>query len=137
MGGRLLPALEASGRRVRCLARRPEALASRVGVGTEVMAGDLPAAEPLPPALEEVHTAYYLVRSAGEGRRDRAAAERFAQAAVVVGVRKIVYLGGPDPATASPGPGDCREIARSLVRVGGAHVRVQGFDYHWIGQPVL
>jgi len=118
VGGRLLPALEASGRRVRCLARRPEALASRVGVGTEVVAGDLLAAEPLPPALEEVHTAYYLVRAAGQGHRDREAAERFAQAAVTAGVRKIVYLSGPEVAAASAGPGGCCEIGRILRESG-------------------
>jgi uncharacterized protein YbjT (DUF2867 family) len=42
VGGRLLHRLQDSGRhRVRCLTRRPEALVSRAGEGTEVVAGDV------------------------------------------------------------------------------------------------
>ena len=41
VGGRLLRALEAGGRSLRCMARRPEHLRSRVAAGTEVVAGDV------------------------------------------------------------------------------------------------
>ena len=41
IGGRLVPVLEAAGVRLRCLARQPAALASRVSPATEVVAGDL------------------------------------------------------------------------------------------------
>ena len=41
VGGRLLPLLEQAGVRVRCLARRPESLRSKVGPQTEVVAGDV------------------------------------------------------------------------------------------------
>ena len=41
IGGRLLAALEARGIPVRCLCRRPEFLASRVGPLTEVAGGDV------------------------------------------------------------------------------------------------
>lgn len=41
VGGRLLRALEARGERVRCLSRRPEVPAGRVGAGTEVVLGDV------------------------------------------------------------------------------------------------
>ena len=41
IGGRLVPVLEAAGVRLRCLARQPAALASRVSPTTEVVAGDL------------------------------------------------------------------------------------------------
>ena len=41
VGGRLLGVLEARGHDVRCLVRRPANIASRVGPGTEVVAGDL------------------------------------------------------------------------------------------------
>ena len=41
VGGRLLRALEDRGHRVRCLARKPEHLASRVASETEVVAGDV------------------------------------------------------------------------------------------------
>jgi tetratricopeptide (TPR) repeat protein len=40
IGGRLLPRLERRGYRVRCLARRPEFLARRIGPRTQVVAGD-------------------------------------------------------------------------------------------------
>jgi len=41
VGGRLVPVLEAAGVRLRCLARQPAALASRLSPATEVVAGDL------------------------------------------------------------------------------------------------
>ena len=86
------------GERVRCLARRPEYLSSRVGPGTEVVAGDVLRPETLAPALDSVHTAYYLVHSmATQGdfeTADREAARAFAAAARIAGVQKIVYLGG-------------------------------------------
>lgn len=40
IGGRLLPSLEHQGYRLRCLARRPEILQSKVGLSTEVVAGE-------------------------------------------------------------------------------------------------
>jgi uncharacterized protein YbjT (DUF2867 family) len=85
---------------VRCLARRPTFLAERVGPAVEVVEGDVLRPETLGPALEGVHTAYYLIHSMGspgsEGfeARDRAGAENFARAARAAGVRRIVYLGG-------------------------------------------
>jgi uncharacterized protein YbjT (DUF2867 family) len=65
IGSRLLKALEASGRPVRCLARRPEFLQARVGPGTEVVAGDCLDRSTLGPAMTGVHTAYYLIHSVG------------------------------------------------------------------------
>ena len=65
VGGRLLKALEAAGRPVRCLARRPEFLAPRVSPATEIVRGDCLAAASLPAACAGVHTAYYLVHSMG------------------------------------------------------------------------
>lgn len=100
VGGRLLPRLEERGYRVRCLARRPEFLARRIGADTEVVAGDLLEPETLPPALENVDAAYYLVHSLGsEGGADfeaqeRRTAENFARAARDAGVGRIVFLGG-------------------------------------------
>lgn len=99
IGGRLLRALEAKGRRIRCLARRPEFLQSWVGPGTEIVRGDVLDPESLRVALQGVHTAYYLVHSmAAGGHRyaddDRRGAKSFAQAAREAGVRRIVYLGG-------------------------------------------
>ena len=98
MGGRLVPALEARGYRVRCLARRPEYLAGRFHAGTEVVKGDVLNPESLAPALEGVHTACYLVHSMGAAgdfeEQDRAGAGNFARAAREQGVRRVIYLGG-------------------------------------------
>jgi uncharacterized protein YbjT (DUF2867 family)/tryptophan-rich sensory protein len=98
VGGRLIGLLEERGHAVRCLARRPEYLRSRVGPGTQVVAGDVLRAESLAPALEGIDTAYYLVHSMGTGNdfedEDRQAARNFAQAARQCGVKRIIYLGG-------------------------------------------
>jgi uncharacterized protein YbjT (DUF2867 family) len=99
VGGRLLHRLEASGHhRVRCLTRRPEALATRTGEDTEVVAGDVLDAASLRPALNGVEAAYYLIHSMETSTRfealDRTAARNFARAARSAGVRRIIYLGG-------------------------------------------
>ena len=98
VGGRLLGALVRTGHRVRCLARRPDFLASRVSPPTTVVRGDCLDSASLGPALAGVHSAYYLVHSMGSGgdfeSQDREAALNFARAAHDAGVRRIVYLGG-------------------------------------------
>jgi uncharacterized protein YbjT (DUF2867 family) len=98
VGGRLLKALESDGRRVRCLARRPEFLRSRVATSTEIVQGDVFNEASLRNALVGVHTAYYLIHSmasVGDFReKDRRAAMGFAAAAREAGVRRIIYLGG-------------------------------------------
>jgi uncharacterized protein YbjT (DUF2867 family) len=98
IGGRLLDRLEQADRRVRCFTRRPEALAGRVAVGTQVVVGDLLDLESLATAMDHVQTAYYLVHSMGTSGNfenlDRRAAINFAQAARAAGVGRIVYLGG-------------------------------------------
>jgi uncharacterized protein YbjT (DUF2867 family) len=98
IGGRLLHRLEASGRQVRCLTRRPAALATRIADGTEVVAGDVLDAPSLRRAMDGVAAAYYLVHSMETSTRfealDRRAARNFAEAARSAGVRRIVYLGG-------------------------------------------
>jgi len=98
IGGRLLKALEDAGSRVRCLARRPEFLKSRVAPGTQITKADCLDPDSLAPAMEGVHTAYYLVHSMGSAGKfeenDRRAAHNFAAAAHEAGVKRIVYLGG-------------------------------------------
>jgi uncharacterized protein YbjT (DUF2867 family) len=98
IGGRLRRSLEADGRRLRCMARRPEYLRPRVAEGTEVVAGDVLSPETLADALKGVDTAYYLIHSMATARdyasNDRRGAESFARAARAAGVRRIVYLGG-------------------------------------------
>ena len=65
IGGRLLKALEAARWPVRCLARRPEFLRSRVSSSTEVVQADCLDRTSLASALAGVSTAYYLVHSMG------------------------------------------------------------------------
>jgi uncharacterized protein YbjT (DUF2867 family) len=96
VGGRLLAALLDRGEHVRCLARRPEAVASRPGL--EVVAGDMLDAEAVRRALQGVGVAYYLVHAMSSADSfeevDRRAAEIFAEEARDAGARRIVYLGG-------------------------------------------
>lgn len=98
IGGRLLLLLEEAGERVRCAVRHPSYLQPRVGPGTEVVYGDLLDPGSVRAALYGVHTAYYLVHSMGSGvdfeERDRQAANNFAEAARLSGVKRIIYLGG-------------------------------------------
>jgi uncharacterized protein YbjT (DUF2867 family) len=56
------PRWEARGERVRCLARRPEALRSRVALTTEIVAGDI-ATRRVDGALDGVRSAYYLIHA--------------------------------------------------------------------------
>jgi uncharacterized protein YbjT (DUF2867 family) len=98
VGGRLIPMLERRGEALRCLARDPEKMRSRVQAATEVVKGDVLDRPSLDEALRGVHTAYYLVHlmsgSRDFEREDRRAATNFAGAAKQAGVRRIVYLGG-------------------------------------------
>ncbi len=98
VGGRLLKKFEALGVSIRCLARRPEHLRSKIGPGVEVVSGDLMDISSLAAAFAGVHTAYYLVHSMGSAgsfeEQDREAAQNFGQAARAAGVQRIVYLGG-------------------------------------------
>lgn len=117
VGGRLLRCLEAQGRKVRCLARRPEALSKRVGPDTEVVRADLADPESLQHVFEGIDAAYYLVHSLEsqgdfEAREERTA-QNFADAVQRAGVRRIIYLGGLcDP------EGPLSPHMRSRLRVG-------------------
>jgi len=98
IGGRLLRKLEESGRPVRCMVRRPEALSGRTAEQTEIVRGDVLEPDSLHEPLAGVAAAYYLVHSmAASGPfadADRRGAEDFAATARKSGVRKIIYLGG-------------------------------------------
>jgi len=98
VGGRLRGTLEAMGVSLRCMARRPEHLATRVWSTTEVVHGDVLHPSSLRPALEGIGAAYYLVHSLGSRRsferEELTGARNFAGAAREAGVRRIVYLGG-------------------------------------------
>lgn len=98
VGGRLIPLLEQQGLKLRCLARTPEKMRSRVRPGTEIVQGDVLDKPSLDQALQGVHTAFYLVHlmsgSKDFEKEDRQAATNFAQTATKAGVRRIIYLGG-------------------------------------------
>jgi uncharacterized protein YbjT (DUF2867 family) len=98
VGGRLLTELEAAGYPVRCLARRPQFLAGRIGGGTTIVEGDCLDATTLAPLLNGAEFAFYLVHSLGSNQnfetQDREAALNFGRAAHQAGVRRIIYLGG-------------------------------------------
>ncbi|MCL4289848.1 MAG: NAD(P)H-binding protein, partial [Thermoleophilia bacterium] len=123
VGGRLLHALEQRSERVRCLTRRPEALAARVAATTEVARGDVLDEASAQAAMTGVDTAYYLVHSMGSRgefeRDDRRAAEIFAGAAAGAGVRRIVYLGGlGEGSELSPHLTSRQEVGRVLASTG-------------------
>jgi uncharacterized protein YbjT (DUF2867 family) len=97
VGGRLLRLLEDAGHRVRCIARRPEALEHKVGPTTEVVSGDLLDRPTLDAALRGIDVAFFLVHSMGSSgsfeESDRQAALNFGSAAKDAGVGRIIYLG--------------------------------------------
>ncbi len=85
VGGRLIPLLEKHGYPLRCIARQPQHLESRVQSSTEIVQGDLFEPESLHKALDGIDTAFYMVHSLGTGKdfekEDRTAALNFAEAA--------------------------------------------------------
>ncbi|HKX11935.1 MAG TPA: NAD(P)H-binding protein, partial [bacterium] len=99
VGGRLIPRLLEAGHSLRCLVRHPPNLQDPSWNGVEIVQGDVLQPETLPPALNNIDVAYYLVHSMAGGEkgfdeRDRRAAANFAEAAGRAGVKRIIYLGG-------------------------------------------
>jgi uncharacterized protein YbjT (DUF2867 family) len=96
VGGRLLNVLLERSTEIRCLARRPEAIAPRPGL--EIVTGDALDLGAVRSALEGIDVAFYLIHAMGTSgefeQLDRCAATIFAAAARDAGVRRIVYLGG-------------------------------------------
>lgn len=99
IASQLIPHLLERGHRVRALARRPRHLEGRSWFQqVEVVPGDVMEPLTLPPALEGVHTAYYLIHNMSSGtgyiERELEGARNFASAAANAGVGHIIYLGG-------------------------------------------
>lgn len=117
VGGRLAGALERGGCSLRCLARRPEPLRSRVSSTTEVVRGDVLDPGSLRGAMEGIEAAFYLVHSMGSRgdfeQEELRGARNFGEAAARAGVSRIIYLGG----LAAPGESLSPHL-RSRVRVG-------------------
>jgi uncharacterized protein YbjT (DUF2867 family) len=99
VGSRLAPRLARDGHSVRGFARNAE----RAAPGIPVVTGDAVSGAGLRAALKDIEVAYFLIHSMEPatdgpfGGRERAAAQRFADAARAAGVRRIVYLGGLVP----------------------------------------
>ena len=99
IASRLIPELLERGYRVRCLVRRPLRLKARAwSPDVEVVRGDVMEPSTLPPAMEGVHTAYYLIHNMSSGHGytslELDGARNFATAAEQAGVEHIIYLGG-------------------------------------------
>ena len=100
IGSKLLRNLNHAGHRVRCGARIPEFLKSRVPDNVEVVPLDCVLPNALQQATKEIDSAFYLVHSLGakQGSRFESieydCARNFAQVAAQNGVKKIIYLGG-------------------------------------------
>ena len=99
IASRLIPRLLDAGYRVRCLARNPLRLKGRSWFGdVEVAQGDVTIPSTLHAALEDVHTAYYLIHNMTHGRGytvlEVECARAFACAAEASGIQHIIYLGG-------------------------------------------
>ncbi len=99
VGTRLVPELLHKGYRVRCLARDPQKLRMRPWFSqVETARGDMLDAASLPPALEGVQTAFYLVHNMSSGRdyreNEKTSAQNFGAAAKAAGVAQIIYVGG-------------------------------------------
>ena len=124
IGGRLLPMLVQEGYRVRCLARRPDALRVRVPEGVEVVGGDILDAEAVRSAMEGVTIAYFLVHALGSSgqfeTQEQTGAANFARAAADAGVERIIYLGGlgDESADLSPHLRSRHEVGRILRKSG-------------------
>src|SRR4051795_381611 len=121
VGGRLLHALVERGESVRCLARRPDAIAPEPGL--EIVAGDALDAASVRQALEGIDVAYYLIHAMSSPdsfeQLDRRAAVIFAEAARDAGVRRIVYLGGLGEGTGLSPPLASRQGGGRLLAASG------------------
>ena len=122
VGGRLAPRLAAAGHEVRCLTRSAARLRDVPWApDVEIVEGDVTDPTTLTSALRGVDVAYYLVHSLGRRdfeRLDREGATNLASAADAAGVKRLVYLGGPDPddAKASAHLRSRHEVAEILLR---------------------
>ena len=101
VGRALRPLLQTAGFRPRCASRRPEYARAREP-GIDWVFADVDRPESLARALAGCEAAVYLVHGMGDGpgyvEREAAAARAFCEAADRARLRRIVYLGGVDPA---------------------------------------
>ena len=122
VGGRLVTVLLERGYRVRCLVRTPaKVLSAPWRTSVEIVQGDV--GGDLGEAMAGVEAAFYLVHSIGSSaewaEHDRVVAENFRRAAEVVGIRRIIYLGG----LGDHSSGDLSEHLASRQEVGAELAR--------------
>jgi uncharacterized protein YbjT (DUF2867 family) len=124
VGGLLVRRLLADGLKLRGLTRDPDCDYARALAeeGCELAVADLTADEGVEAALAGVETAYYLVHMIGVEddypEIERAAASRFARAAMRVGVGRVIYLGGLGDPSASRHLAARHAVAEALSREG-------------------
>jgi uncharacterized protein YbjT (DUF2867 family) len=99
IASKLIPKLLERGYRVRCLVRQPQRLKARTWFpSVEIAIGDVMDPPTLLPAMEGVHTAYYLIHNMSSGHGytslEQSGAQTFASIAEQAGVSHIIYLGG-------------------------------------------
>ncbi len=129
LGSLVAPRLQRDGHSVIGFARQPQTMQ----VGFPVLEGDAVSGRGLQRALEGIEVAYFLIHSMDAdsahpfAARERSAAERFAQAAVAAGVRRIVYLGGliPDAGPRSAHLASRLEVERILLSATPASVALR------------
>lgn len=126
VGSNLLRGLLEAGHSVRALTRNPDS--NPFPDGVEVVKGDAVSGDGIEAALDGIDTAYYLIHSMGPdaadfAERDKRAARTFATAAKRQGVRRIVYLGGLEGASAHLA--SRAETARVLAETGPPLVHVR------------
>ena len=98
VGGRLVPLLLENGYQVRVFSRDAVRLSGRSWVDkVEVIEGNVLFPEDLPPAMEGIDVAYYLIHNmterAGYREQELQSAHNFGRAARAAGVKRIIYLG--------------------------------------------
>ncbi len=99
VASRLIPELVARGYIVRCMFRNMQIPVLLTHSRIEVVYADCLIREELSSALEDVHTAYYLIHSMRAKNsefqeRDRLAAQNFREVAEEKNLKRIIYLGG-------------------------------------------
>jgi len=99
IGGRLVPELLARGYQVRAMVRAASQIYGTRWPAAEIVVADAFQPETLRKALQDVHTAYYLIHSLLLGHEefstaDIQAAVNFRKAAEQAHVARIIYLGG-------------------------------------------
>jgi uncharacterized protein YbjT (DUF2867 family) len=106
VGSKLADRLLRDGHELRGFTRDP----ARVTAGFPLVNGDAVSGSGLAEAMEGIDVAYFLIHSmeptanGAFGDLERRSAENFAAAAQQAGVRRIIYLGGPMPATGRVSP---------------------------------